>query len=198
MWFVVRARLGKLALDHRVVTMVPWREAVEAGAFLAYVKPIVGHVRRIPSYVDRILRGAKPAELPVQQPTEFELVINLKPRRPLASPSRRRSCCGRIASSAALPAEPLAAEAQPMRKVPHVGIAFSGAPVSAMLGSAPSNPAMKGLLQGFRNLGYVDGQNVILEPRSAEGKYERLSDIMAEFIRQKVDLIIAGGNLDDR
>jgi hypothetical protein len=85
-----------------------------------------------------------------------------------------------------------------MRKVPHVGIAFSGAPVSAMLGSAPSNPAMKGLLQGFRNLGYVDGQNVILEPRSAEGKYERLSDIMAEFIRQKVDLIIAGGNLDDR
>jgi len=63
-----------------------------------------------------------------------------------------------------------------------------------MLGPNPSSPSMRGLLQGLRDLGYVDGQNIILVRRSAEGSYERLPAIMAEFIRLKVDLILAGGN----
>jgi putative ABC transport system substrate-binding protein len=83
MWFVLRARLGKLALDHRVATMVPWREAAEVGALIAYSEPIVEHVRRVPSYVDRILKGARPADLPVEQPTKFELAINLKTAKAL-------------------------------------------------------------------------------------------------------------------
>jgi putative ABC transport system substrate-binding protein len=81
--YTYRARLAQLALAHRVVSMVGWREAVEAGALMAYSAPIVGFVRREPYYIDRILRGAKPADLPVEQPTKFELTINLKTAKAL-------------------------------------------------------------------------------------------------------------------
>jgi putative ABC transport system substrate-binding protein len=78
-----RARLAQVALAHRVATMVGWREAVEAGALMAYSAPIVEFIRREPYFIDRILRGAKPADLPVEQPTKFELTINLKTARAL-------------------------------------------------------------------------------------------------------------------
>jgi putative tryptophan/tyrosine transport system substrate-binding protein len=83
MWFVLRARLAKLALDQRVATLVPWREAVEAGALISYLEAVAWHVRRVASYIDRILKGAKPADLPVEQPTEFVLTINLKTAKAL-------------------------------------------------------------------------------------------------------------------
>jgi putative ABC transport system substrate-binding protein len=78
-----RARLAQLALAHRVATVVGWREAAEAGALMAYSDPNVRHLRRAPYYIDRILRGAKPADLPVEEPTRFELTINLKTARAL-------------------------------------------------------------------------------------------------------------------
>ena len=103
---------------------------------------------------------------------------------------RRAFITGVAASFAA----PLVAEAQQPGKIPRVGIAFSGAPLSIMLGPTPSSPSMKGFLQGLRQLGYIDGENILLERRSAEGQYERLPAIMAEFIRLQVDLIVTGGN----
>ena len=81
--FAHGARLAQLALAHRVATMVGFREAAEAGALMAYSDPTVRHLRRAPDYIDRILRGAKPAELPVDQATELELVINLKTAKAL-------------------------------------------------------------------------------------------------------------------
>jgi putative tryptophan/tyrosine transport system substrate-binding protein len=78
-----RARLAQLALAHRVATVVGWREAAEAGALMAYSDPIVRHLRREPYYIDRILRGAKPSDLPVELPTKFELTINLKTAKAL-------------------------------------------------------------------------------------------------------------------
>ena len=83
MWFALRARLVKLALDQRVAIMVPWRAAVEEGALISYLEALDWHLRRVASYIDRILKGAKPSDLPVERPTEFLLTINLKTAKAL-------------------------------------------------------------------------------------------------------------------
>jgi putative tryptophan/tyrosine transport system substrate-binding protein len=77
------ARLAELAVKHRLPTLHAYREEVEAGGLLSYGPSLVEVFRRAASYVDKILKGAKPADLPVEQPTRFELVINLKTARAL-------------------------------------------------------------------------------------------------------------------
>jgi ABC-type uncharacterized transport system substrate-binding protein len=72
-----RVRINILALGTRLPTMHGFREAVEVGALLSYGPNFADLFRRAADYVDKILRGMKPAELPVEQPTRFDLVINL-------------------------------------------------------------------------------------------------------------------------
>jgi putative ABC transport system substrate-binding protein len=72
-----RARIGTLALGARLLTIYPDRAYVEVGGLMSYGANIADLFRRAADYVDKILRGAKPANLPVEQPTKFELVINL-------------------------------------------------------------------------------------------------------------------------
>jgi putative tryptophan/tyrosine transport system substrate-binding protein len=78
-----RAEINRLALARGLPTAYGFREAVEAGALMSYGPSILHLFRRCADYVDKILRGAKPADLPVQQPTKFELVINIKTARAL-------------------------------------------------------------------------------------------------------------------
>src|SRR5438876_1712871 len=78
-----RTKLAELALKGRLPTMYSFRESVEAGGLMAYAVNMADFVGRAAVYVDKILKGAKPADLPIEQPTKFELVINLKAAKAL-------------------------------------------------------------------------------------------------------------------
>ena len=78
-----RMRINTLALGARLPTMHGLREYVEAGGLMSYGANFADLFRRAADYVDKILRGAKPADLPVEQPTKFELVINLSTAKAL-------------------------------------------------------------------------------------------------------------------
>ena len=77
-FFAQREMLATLALAHRLPAIAARREHAEAGLLMAYGAPIRENYRQAAAYVSRILGGAKPAELPIDQPTEFEFVINIK------------------------------------------------------------------------------------------------------------------------
>jgi putative ABC transport system substrate-binding protein len=78
-----RERLAGLALQHRAVSMFVLREWVDAGGLLSYGASFPEMFRRAADYVDRIARGSKAADLAVEQPTKFELLVNLKTAKAL-------------------------------------------------------------------------------------------------------------------
>src|SRR5216683_5208638 len=95
----------------------------------------------------------------------------------------RRTFLGMMAGS--LLAAPLAAEAQPVAKVPRIGY---------LALNPTANPHLhEAFRQGLRDLGYVEGRNVVIETRDAEGKPERLPALAAELVALKVDVIVTGG-----
>jgi putative ABC transport system substrate-binding protein len=83
MLFSERQRLVSLAATHRLPAMFNAREFVHLGGLIAYGASLPAITRRAATYVDKILKGAKPADLPVEQPATFELVINLKTAKTL-------------------------------------------------------------------------------------------------------------------
>ena len=83
LFFTESAQIAKLALKYQLPSVHQLREEVEAGGLMSYGPDFTDLYRRAAMYVDAILKGTKPADLPVQQPTKFELVINLKTARTL-------------------------------------------------------------------------------------------------------------------
>src|SRR5262245_41339980 len=81
--FARRAHVAKLAAESRLPAMYHLKPYVEDGGLIAYSADLVDGWRRAASYVDKLLRGAKPADLPIQQPTKIELVVNLKAAKDL-------------------------------------------------------------------------------------------------------------------
>jgi putative ABC transport system substrate-binding protein len=76
-------RLVHLASKRRLPAMYGFRMQVASGGLMSYGVDLADLFRRAPAYVDKILKGAKPADLPVEQPTKFELVVNLKTAKTL-------------------------------------------------------------------------------------------------------------------
>ncbi|TMG86766.1 MAG: hypothetical protein E6H78_03070 [Betaproteobacteria bacterium] len=82
--FVRHARqMAELAARHRLPAMYGFREHVEAGGLMSYAANFAVMFRRAATFVDKMLKGAKPGDLPVEQPTKFELVINLRTSKAL-------------------------------------------------------------------------------------------------------------------
>src|SRR5713101_8137370 len=88
-------------------------------------------------------------------------------------------------TGAVLLAAPLAAQAQPAEKVPRIGFLFYGAP-------GPS-PELDAFRQGLRDLGYIEGQNITIEYRFANGQVGRLPELAADLVRLKLDVIVTPG-----
>jgi putative ABC transport system substrate-binding protein len=78
MTYHYRQPILALALRDRLPVVAPWREVAEAGGLVSYAPDVLDQYRRAATYVDKILKGAKPADLPVELPTKFDFVINLK------------------------------------------------------------------------------------------------------------------------
>lgn len=83
LFFTQRRRIVGLATQYRLPTMYPYREAAEDGGLIAYGASVPDLFRRGATYVDKLLKGAKPGDLPIEQPTKFDFVINLKTARAL-------------------------------------------------------------------------------------------------------------------
>jgi putative ABC transport system substrate-binding protein len=78
MFFTERRRIAALAIEARLPTMFVAREHVEAGGLMSYGGNLRANFHRAADYVDKILKGTKPADLPVELPTKLEFVINLR------------------------------------------------------------------------------------------------------------------------
>ena len=81
--FLRYARIADLASRHRLPSISFWREFATAGGLMSYGPNIVELIRRSAWYVDKILKGVKPADLPVERPTKFDLVVNIKTAKAL-------------------------------------------------------------------------------------------------------------------
>jgi hypothetical protein len=85
---------------------------------------------------------------------------------------------------------PLAGRAQQTGKVYRVGLIITTSPASEMAGLDPIHPLVRSFVHALRALGYVEGQNLVLERRSAEGRFERFGEIAADLIRLGIDVIV--------
>lgn len=81
LFFIHLKRLVEMAASMRLPTATNWTELPDSGGFIGYATSLPDEFRRAATYVDKILKGARPADLPVEQPTKFELVVNLRTAR---------------------------------------------------------------------------------------------------------------------
>jgi ABC-type uncharacterized transport system substrate-binding protein len=89
---------------------------------------------------------------------------------------------------------PLAARAQQAGRVYRIGLVFTTSPVAEMAGPDPIHPLVRSFVQSLATLGYLQGQNLLLEHRSAEGKFERFPEIIRQLVSLKVDAIVTVAN----
>jgi putative ABC transport system substrate-binding protein len=166
---VHRAPIRLAAARNNVPAVYALSVFARDGGLLSYGPGFVDPWRRAATYVDRILRGTKPGDLPVQFPTKYEMVVNLKTAKALGL---------------TVPQSILARAQQPAMPVigflsPQAADDFKDFTVS--------------FLQGLKETGYVEGQNVAVEYRYAENQYDRLPALAADLVRRRVAVIVTVG-----
>jgi putative tryptophan/tyrosine transport system substrate-binding protein len=186
-FFRHRRAILDFAAKNRLPAIYPNGALVIAGGLMSYGVDYGALYRREAYYVDRILKGAKPSDLPVEQPTKFELVINLAtantlgltiPAKVLTWADRVIGDGGRMPET--IVATPNSGDVQRSAKIPRIGILSLGS----------DNPAINAFRAGLHELGWIEGQNITVERRFADGNEDRLPDLAAELLRTNVDIVV--------
>jgi ABC-type uncharacterized transport system substrate-binding protein len=183
-----RTRVLEFAAKNRLPAIYPESSFADAGGLMSYGVDYDDLNRRVAYYVDRILKGTKPSDLPVEQPTKFELVINLKTAKEIgvSFPPKVLMWADRVISDEGRMPERLAAtlnstDVQRSAKIPRIGILSPGS----------GNPAIDAFRQGLHGLGWVEGQTIAIEYRFADGNEERLPALAAQLVHANVDIIVS-------
>ncbi len=216
-----RHRIIKLAADHRWPSIGGQSEYAEAGALLSYGADRMALYRRTVYYVDKILKGTKPGDIPIEQPTKFELVVNMRTAKALGLKMPHHTCAGdqgdrvmrkigqRVAGLRRRGGTDATYRSTRRALLIALGAGAITAPFSSFaqpatkvyrIGILSSEHAagyatrLEALRAGLRDLGYVEGRNITFEFRWADGKYERLPELAAELVRLKPDVLVTFAN----
>jgi putative tryptophan/tyrosine transport system substrate-binding protein len=192
---VLAQRTAAAELQYRLPVIHAFRGNPEAGSLVSYGTDAAGQYRQAADLMSKILKGAMPADLPLEQPAKFELVINMKTAKALgraAFPPRPRRRGHRMRrrdflSAAAAGTLVLASAARAQRgPIPVIGFLSGTSPVRYA-------PFLTAFRDGLREDGFVEGQNLAIEYRWADGAFDRLPTMAADLVRHRVDVIVTSG-----
>jgi len=173
-------RICALALQRKLPAVGHGSWFADAGCLFGYGQDVPDMYRRAATFVDRILKGAKPADLPVAQPDKFDLVVNTATAKALGL----SLAPGLLAQATRITES--AAGATPAGKVFKIGI--------LSLADRPDTKSAPMLVSALRDRGHEPGRTLVFIERFAAGNLEQLPGLAADLIRQKVDILLTVGS----